>query len=473
MAKKIALNNQNARKAAPASGQIELWDKTVGGFGLRIAAGGARTYFILKRLNGTLVRRTVGKHPPLDVVTGDALQPGQYWAEDARARAIQMLADLARGIDPVPRAASAPVPAKAPQTFGEVAAAYLMDPSKRGGGALRSRGELERKVRVDLAVWKDRPAAAITRADVKAMINAKHKTSPVAANRLLALVRRIFRWAVREDLIGANPAMDIDPPAQEEERDRVLSLGELARIWAGAEALGYPFGPLIKMLILTAQRRSEVSGLRWEEIAGKAWKLPDSRAKRGKGHLVPLSPQALAILEELPRVGDKPSLAFTTGRRQTKPEPGQKAAAVPVSGWSRMKDRLDWIIACNAANAAGDRTLDRAQDEAEETTARVTKQEIMVKAKQEIMANFALPAWTLHDLRRSVATHLRDPDAMGDASVERLTVSKILNHAEGGMTRIYDRYSNDAEKRRALEAWALVIEGLCGLNDVSRDEARA
>lgn len=442
---KVRLNEKAIRREAPKVGQIELWDDLTSGFGLRIAAGGARTYFVMRRLNGKLVRRTVGKAPRPDVPNGAPLADGAYWPAEARKRAKVMLAALMDGVDPEP-ASPARATAATPQSFGEVAAAYFKDPSKRGGGALRSRGELERKVRVDLAAWKDRPAAGITRADVRAVINAKHETSPVSANRLLALVRRIFRWAVREDLIGANPAMDIDPPAQEEERDRVLSLGELARVWAGAEALGYPFGPLIKMLILTAQRRSEVSGLRWEEIAGKAWKLPDSRAKRGKGHLVPLSPRALAILEELPRVGDKPSLAFTTGRRQTKPAEGATPEAVPVSGWSRMKDRLDKTIAESTAKALGE-PLD--------------------------LERHSLAAWTLHDIRRSVATHLRDPEAMGSASVERLTVSKILNHAEGGMTRIYDRYSNDAEKRRALEAWAKVVERLCGLNVVPFDEARA
>lgn len=434
---KVRLNEKSIRRPAPDAGQVELWDDLTAGFGLRIAVGGARTYFVMRRLNGKLVRRTVGKAPRPEVPNGAPLAEGFYWPAEARKRAKVMLAALLDGIDPESGSAIGAAAASTPKTFGEVATAYFKDPSKRGGGALRSRGELERKVRVDLAAWKDRQVGDITRADVRSLINAKHETSPVSANRLLALVRRIFRWAVREDLIGANPAMDIDPPAQEEERDRVLSLGELARVWAGAEKLGYPFGPLIQMLILTAQRRSEVAGLRWDEVSDKAWKLPDSRAKRGKGHLVPLSPRALTILEGLPRVGDNPSLVFTTGRRRTKASEGATPEAVPVSGWSRMKDRLDKTIAEATAKA-----LDEPLD----------------------LERHSLTAWTLHDIRRSVATHLRDPEAMGTASVERLTVSKILNHAEGGMTRIYDRYSNDAEKRRALEAWAEVIDRLCGLN---------
>jgi integrase len=211
------------------------------------------------------------------------------------------------------------------KTLAEVAAAYFQDSSKRGGQRLRSRGELERKVKVDLAGWRDRAVVEITRAEIRALVRAKAVSSPVSANRLLALIRRILRWAVREEIIDANPATDIDPPTEERERERVLTLDEIAQIWAGCTELGFPFGPLIKLLILTAQRRGEVGELRWSEIDGNVWRLPDSRAKRGKGHLIPLSPQALAILADLPRVGDKPMLVFTTGRRRPdgRLEPGE------------------------------------------------------------------------------------------------------------------------------------------------------
>ena len=457
---KVTLNDKAARRAAPEAGQVEVWDKLLPGFGLRIAAGGARTYFVTRRVNKKLVRRTVGKHPALHVTRDDPLGPGECWPEEARKKAQAMLADMARGVDPAAPPPK-PVGAKTPKTFGEVAEAYFKDPSKRGGGGLRSRGELERKVRVDLATWKDRPIAELTRADVRALINAKHATSPVSANRLLALVRRIFRWAVRDELISANPAMDIDPPAQEEERDRVLSLPELARVWAGAEAMGYPYGPLVKLLILTAQRRTEVAELVRTEIEGTAWRLPDSRAKRGKGHLIPLSPRAVSIIDGLEKIGDSP-LLFTTGKRAAKKgeKVDPKAPPAPVSGWSRMKDRLDWIIAEQAAKAADEPAL-----KAEGGPSR--------EARAEILKKYGLPEWTLHDLRRSVATHLRDADVMGEARADRLTVSKILNHAEGGMTRLYDRYSSDPEKRAALAAWAGVVERLCGLNVIDMKGRRA
>ena len=161
---KQRLTEKSLHKPAPANGQIELWDDVVSGFGLRIAAGGSRTYFVMKRLKGTLIRRTVGKVPA-------GLTPiearGELSLLAARKRARDMILQMESGIDPSPRAAAASPGVLA--TFGEVAAAYLADPSKRGGGSLRSRTELERKVRVDLAAWRDSPIADITRGQVRAL----------------------------------------------------------------------------------------------------------------------------------------------------------------------------------------------------------------------------------------------------------------------------------------------------------------
>lgn len=442
---KVALNERSIRREAPATGQIELWDAYTPGFGLRIAAGGARTYCVLRRVNGKKVRRTVGKAhigdgPPVE---GELLLP------DARKMARLMLGDLQRGIDVKGVAAlraeqeaeaastvEALIEAPAARTFAAVATKYFADQSKQGGGKLRSKKELERKVKIDLAAWRDLPIDAITRRTVRALIEAKAEKAPVSANRLLALVRRILRWAARKEIIDANPATDIDPPTEETERERVLTMSELARVWGGAGKLGYPFGPIISLLILTAQRRAEVGEMRWQEIDGNAWRVPDGRAKRAKGHLVPLSAQAASILAAQPKVGDRPALVFTTGRRRKPPPAGEKPTPAPVAGWSRVKTRLDKIIAEQAAKAA-DEPLD--------------------------LERHALPAWTLHDIRRSVATHLRDGDVMGKDRVDRLVVSKLLNHSEGGMTRLYDRYSADPEQRAALEAWGCRIEELVGL----------
>ncbi|MFI4935209.1 MAG: tyrosine-type recombinase/integrase [Caulobacterales bacterium] len=448
---KVLLNKKSIRRAAPATGQVELRDSITPGFGLRIAAGGARTYFVMRRVKGKMVRRTVGKAPPPSVEPDDKLPPGELWPDDARQQARVMLAELERGVDPravaeaKERHAAETAAEAARNTFASVAASYFADPSKRGGAKLRSRAELERKVKVDCAEWAEKPVASITKADVKELLRGKAATSPVAANRLLALVRRILRWAAREDLISANPAWEIDPPGDETERDRVLTMEEIARVWRAADALGYPFGPIVQLLILTAQRRGEVGELRWPEIDGDVWRLPDARAKRGKGHVIPLSPRAVRILAKQKRV-EGTDLVFTTTRRRTTLPDGKKAPPAAVGGWSRARERLEKLIA--------------------EAVAKDAKEELD-------MERHALAPFTLHDIRRSVATHLRDAGVMGDDRVDRLTVSKILNHAEGGMTRLYDRYAEEPEQRRALAAWTLRIEALVGLNVIDLEGARA
>lgn len=443
---KVRLNERAIRRPAPEAGQVELWDDLTVGFGLRIAAGGARTYFVMRRLNGKLVRRTVGKAPRPDVPNGAPLADGVYWPAEARKRAKVMLAALMDGVDPEPASPARATAASAPQTFGEVAAAYFKDPSPQGGAKLSSRKEEERKVRVDLAGWVNRPAGGITREDIEAVVDAKAAAAGVSANRLLARIKRIFRWAARRKYVPFNPAADVDKPTIEESRKRVLSLHELARLWAAAEAMGYPYGPLLQMLILTAQRRNEVAELPWAEIDGDVWTLPGERAKNKVEHLVPLSPRARAILKSLPRLGSSTELVFTTGRRKGKDAKGNPLPPAPVSGWSRMKTRLDKKIATAIAMEA-DEPLD--------------------------LERHALPHWTPHDIRRSVSTHLRSSKVMGDNRIDKATLKMILNHKDGGVTDIYDHYDGFAEKQAALEAWALVIERLCGLNVVSLDEARA
>jgi integrase len=254
----------------------------------------------------------------------------------------------------------------------------------------RTRQEMQRKIDVDLAEWHGLQINDIKRKDIKDLIRVKARTSPVAANRLLSLITKIFNWAVKEEFIEASPATQIDRPAKETERERSLSTDEIRIVWGVFDKLSYPWGPIFKFLLVTGQRRGEVAGMKWTEINGDGWRLPGERAKKGKGHLVPLSSLAIEILNDVPEIGE---LVFRSHRD------------APLQGWSRTATRV-----------------------------------------QELCG--AMEPWHLHDLRRTFATHLRS------LGVDRLVVSKLLNHAEGGVTRIYDRYTADAEKTAAMERWA-------------------
>jgi integrase len=157
----------------------------------------------------------------------------------------------------------------------------------------------------------------------------------VAANRIFAALRRMFRWAHERQIIAASPCDGIRVPTSERgrARDRVLDDDELRLIWEAAESLGFPFGPMIWLLILTGQRRSEVAGMRWGELdlAAGVWSLPSSRCKNHRPHQVPLSPPAVEILRSLPRF-ESSQLVLSPGN-------------TPLSGFSRCKARLDRAIA--------------------------------------------------------------------------------------------------------------------------------
>ena len=353
----------------PATGQIDIWDKITPGFGIRVSMGGRKSFIVGTRINGKYRRITLS--PPYDGLT----------LADARKKAQQVLADAQAGIGPDQRRRR-----EEANTFGAVATAFMRDYAH----SHRSKDQMQRRINNDLADWQDRQIAEIKRADVKEIIRLKARSAPISANRLAALISKIFAWALKEELIEASPAMLIDRPGKETERERALSVDEIRIVWGAFGKMRYPFGPLFKMLLLTGQRRGEVGGMKWSEITADGWRLPGERAKKGKGHLVPLSSLAREILADVPRLGE-----FVFRHHWD----------APPQSWGRAATKV--------------RSLCGPMEE-----------------------------WRIHDLRRTFATQLR---AIG---VDRLVVSKLLNHAEAGTTKIYDRYTADPEQAAAMERWA-------------------
>ena len=250
----------------PKSGQVDVWDDLLPSFGVRVGTTGRKSFFVGTRIKGKYRRITL--KPPYD----------QLSLADARERAKLIMADAQAGVGPELRKKR-----EEAGTFGAVAAAFMQDFAH----SHRTRDEMQRKIDVDLAEWHDRQITEITRKDIKELIRVKARTSPIAANRLLSLIAKIFNWAVKEELIQASPAIQIDRPGQEVERERSLTADEIKTAWEAFDRLGYPWGPLFKMLLVTGQRRGEVAGMKWSEISADGWRIPGERSKNGKGHLVP------------------------------------------------------------------------------------------------------------------------------------------------------------------------------------------
>ena len=348
------------------------------------------------RHEGRTRKFTIGSYPAL------SLSAARDLAKDA-------LVSVAKGIDPyeVKKAAKAPpdhdIVQKVVDTFIERHA----KPNTRPATALETERSLKREV-VDR--WKNRRLSSITRADVLAMLDEiVDRGSPIAANRLLATFRKCCAWAIERGLIETSPCAGITQPAANRTRDRVLSDVELRRVWLGADKLAYPFGDMVKLLILTGARRDEVAGLTWIElhIEAKSWRLPRERAKNNSEHDIPLSPLAISVLNTLPRLGSSPHFLFTTNMRSH------------VSGYSKSKIALDKII-------GGD-------------------------------GDGPIPHWTFHDIRRSVATGL------ARLGINLPVIERILNHVSGsfaGIVGTYQRHSFAEEKRIALNAWGEFVEHL-------------
>jgi integrase len=359
----------------PVAGQDEHKDSGPGyvrGLRLRVGTSGKKTWIVRARAGEKLINKKLGMYPAMRLAA-------------ARKAATGLL-------DTIARDGSA---AAAERTFGDLAAAWLEKKradKKHNKSVDHQSSQLDRHV---LPKWRDRKIVDIKRADVRDLIEGIE--GDVLPNRVFALVRTIFRYALSRDWLEASPAEGISRPKDESARDRFLDMDEAKRVWDAATLLGYPYGPYVRALLLTGQRRTEVASMRWNDVDldGGTWMLKAGDTKAERAHLVPLSEPILEVLKALPQLGD---YVFTTDGK------------THISSYAKGKARLDTFL-----SAAGE----------------------------------PLEPWTFHDLRRTVSSH------MARLGISTDIRGRVLNHAVQGVTeRHYTPYDFQAEKRSALDRWA-------------------
>jgi integrase len=397
---------------------VIFWDLQLPGFGLRVSSRGRKTWITMYRVNRREVMETIGTM---------ALIPNVAQARDA-ARASMLKAR--QGINPVEQRrererALASAAEVQRFTFAKLCARFLREYAERKTRP-SSVYQYRRTLARALAVWSERPANDISKRDVRELIDEiankrlRKQTGAVGgagieSNNVLTSLKTMFRWAVREDILTADPTEGVAKLGKEVPRDRVLDADEIKLFWEGAEELGWPFEPLFKLLLITAQRRDEgVGKMGWNEIDldKSRWTIPATRSKNGKAHIVHLTPLAMSIIESLPRLSG--SLVFST------------TGSTSVSGHSTAKSRVDEYM--------------RSQ-----------------------MNGTELPGWTLHDLRRTATTIMAE-----ELKIAPHVVDKILNHTAGtisGVARVYNRAEYLDERKAALEAWSRWLEALLGLGE--------
>ncbi|MFL5208065.1 MAG: tyrosine-type recombinase/integrase [Microvirga sp.] len=379
------------------SSELVYWDETLPGFGVKVTPAGRKVFVVLYRTAGAgsrLRKYTIGPY-------------GRVTLHVARNEAQRVLAARTEGRDPATEKREARRRLMTDRIDDLVDAFIKQHVSKR-----RSAAEITRILKREIAGrWGARSVHDVTRRDVIGLVSEIVDRAPVAANKTLQIAKTFFNWCVGKAIIDRSPCEGFKEPTREIPRDRVLNDDELARVIKAARQIEGPYGGIVEVLALTAQRREEVAQITWDELdlQKQVWEIPSTRTKNGKPHIVDLSDLAIRVLDARPRTGPR---VFGSGDKKFR-------------SFGHAKAKLD--------------------------------------------KKASVSRWRLHDLRRTAAS------GMARLGVPPHVADKILNHTAGtisGVAAVYQRHEFMAERKDALDAWARHLSAIVRTTTV-RVEDRA
>ena len=370
----------------PQAKDLVVHDSELRGFHLKVTPKGKRVFFVYYRAKGARVqqrRYKIGDYPKISV-------------NRARELAKGVLGRVAGGEDPSAQLKATRHSLNTDQV-DEIAERFLVAHVSKNRSANETRRIFRHNV---LPVIGKRSIHDLTRADISKLIANVARTAPTMANRVLAAVRKFFNWCYSNSIIEKSPAEGIGAPSREVQRDRLLSDDEVLAVVTAARDIGYPYGAIVELLVITGQRRKEVAAATWPEfdLGQRTWTIPASRSKNGKAHIVHLSDAALLVLARCPNTG---TLVFSVNGK------------TPFQGFSKSKARLD--------------------------------------------QRSGVSEWRLHDLRRTVVS------GMARMGIAPHIADKVLNHQAGtisGTAAVYQRHQFLDERKDALDRWAVYVEKL-------------
>ena len=395
----VTVNALWLKNLKPNGKTSDFFDKDLRGLGLRLGRNGRKTFFVRYRIRGQSTRRRFTFEEPYPILS----------LAEARKKAQAIIVEARKGHDP---AHKKKVERQAP-TFRELAKQYQIKyaANKRSGNK-----DIQAIQRDLLPAWAHFKAKEISRRDVIQVLDVIFdRGSPIMANRTKALVSKIFNFGISEDLVSRNPVIQIQNRQKEKPRQRILSTNEIVTLWNALDIFpetaetesgkmnAAQIADFFRLILITAQRPVEVRTIKWDDITANWLTISPKISKNGLAHRVYLSQQAMTILTALKQQAD-PTIKYVFPARN-------KAAKSPYlssyhKAWGRIK------------------------------------------------ASTGITDARPHDLRRTAASN------MTRLGILRLTVSKILNHKEGGVTTVYDRHTYDKEKQAALIKWGAHLQSI-------------
>ena len=368
----------------PQVGRTEVIDLVQPGLRLRVTSKGAMSWSVALRVAGRMRRFTIGPYPEISL-------------GDARRRAASMMPEIRDGHDPVKKSRQERLTTAAPNGINLTEAIDAYADARLGNR--RTGDTIVRDLKRDLGALLDAPVKDITTPMLATIVDRKAKTAPIQANRLVASMKPFWRWLATRQHCDVDAASILEKPSTERARDRVLSQKEIAAIWQATTKMSWYWRDCYRLLLLTAQRRSEAAAMAWAEIGfdSAQWVIPAERTKTGVEHIVHLSEPTLAIVSDLQvKQSTDTDLIFTT------------TGKTPISGFSKSKRELDQLS--------------------------------------------GVDNWKIHDFRRTAVSH------MADIGIDPTVADRVLNHVAAGsmstVQRVYQRSSMLQQRRRALDAWA-------------------
>lgn len=410
------------RTNPPTEGSITIWDTLVPGFGIRISSRGRRTWVCIYRVNGKSVMQTIGT-----MVLIPSVAEARELAREAQRKA-------STGVHPVEeKKQKAEAAAKAAAEARTKTFRALIEHPEKGfikqhverrelrDSTLR---ETQRILNRVMPYLGDKPAKEIKPDDIENLLDdieaIRRRPRKGAGDKprgeartIQTCLTTVFKWALTARHIDVNPMVAIpkDRHGKTTARERTLGDDEIPAFWSAMESLGWPYGDIGKLLLLTGQRSGEVTGMRWSELdlTNRVWRLPGKRTKNKRPHVVYLSPQAMEIIEQqqLSRRWSNCDYVFSTT--------GAKA----VSGFGNSKPQADAYM------------RDELGREPEH--------------------------WTWHDLRRTAVTGMAEIDILPHI------IEAVVNHISGskaGIAGVYNKAVYPEQRKAAMAAWGRHVENL-------------